>query len=38
MGVCSHDKDVIEKAVFSNVELTQSTEARHRKASSIQHS
>jgi TolB protein len=23
LGVCSHDKDVIEKAVFSNVELTQ---------------
>jgi TolB protein len=22
-GVCSHDKDVVEKAVFSNVELTQ---------------
>ncbi len=24
IGVCSHDKDVTEKAVFSNVELTQS--------------
>jgi len=23
IGVCSHDKDVVEKAVFSNVELTQ---------------
>jgi TolB protein len=23
LGVCSHDKDVIEKAVFSNIELTQ---------------
>jgi TolB protein len=23
LGVCSHDKDVMEKAVFSNVELTQ---------------
>lgn len=23
LGVCSHDKDVIEQAVFSNVELTQ---------------
>lgn len=23
LGVCSHDKDVLEKAVFSNVELTQ---------------
>jgi TolB protein len=23
LGVCSHDKDVIEKAAFSNVELTQ---------------
>jgi len=23
LGVCSHDKDVVEKAVFSNVELTQ---------------
>jgi TolB protein len=23
LGVCSHDKDVIEEAVFSNVELTQ---------------
>src|SRR5579859_4835134 len=27
LGVCSHDKDVVEKAVFSNVELTQSTPA-----------
>ena len=27
LGVCSHDKDVVEKAVFSNVELTQSTAA-----------
>jgi len=23
LGVCSHDKDVVERAVFSNVELTQ---------------
>jgi Tol biopolymer transport system component len=23
LGVCSHDKDVVEKAVFSNVELTE---------------
>jgi TolB protein len=23
LGVCSHDKDVVEKAIFSNVELTQ---------------
>jgi TolB protein len=23
LGVCSHDKDVVEKALFSNVELTQ---------------
>ncbi len=23
LGVCSHDKDVVEKAVFSNLELTQ---------------
>ncbi len=23
LGVCSHDKDVVEKAMFSNVELTQ---------------
>ena len=28
LGVCSHDKDVIEKAVFSNVELTQPDPAR----------
>jgi len=27
IGVCSHDKDVVEKAVFSNVELTQPTPA-----------
>jgi len=27
LGVCSHDKDVVEKAVFSNVELKQSTTA-----------
>ncbi len=27
LGVCSHDKDVVEKAQFSNVELTQSTAA-----------
>jgi TolB protein len=27
LGVCSHDKDVIETAVFSNVELTQSAAA-----------
>ncbi|MGO9083771.1 MAG: TolB family protein [Candidatus Sulfotelmatobacter sp.] len=27
LGVCSHDKDVVEKAVFSNVELTQPTPA-----------
>ena len=27
LGVCSHDKDVIEKAVFSNVGLTQSAPA-----------
>ena len=25
LGVCSHDKDVVEKAVFSNVELTQTS-------------
>ncbi len=25
LGVCSHDKDVVEKAVFSKVELTQPT-------------
>ena len=31
LGVCSHDKDVVEKAVFSNVELTQSTEAATEK-------
>ena len=28
LGVCSHDKDVIEKAVFSNVELIQPAPAR----------
>jgi len=27
LGVCAHDKDVAEKAVFSNVKLTQSTPA-----------
>jgi hypothetical protein len=27
LGVCSHDKDVVEKAVFSNVALTQSAPA-----------
>ncbi len=27
LGVCSHDKDVVEKAVFSKVEFTQSTPA-----------
>jgi TolB protein len=27
LGVCSHDKDVIEKAIFSNVVLTQPTAA-----------
>jgi TolB protein len=27
LGVCSHDKDVVEKAVFSNVELTQAAAA-----------
>jgi TolB protein len=27
LGVCSHDKDVVEKAVFSNVELTQAASA-----------
>lgn len=28
LGVCSHDKDVIEKAVFSNVDLKQSAPAK----------
>ncbi len=27
LGVCSHDKDVVEQAVFSNVELTQAPPA-----------
>jgi hypothetical protein len=27
LGVCSHDKDVVEQAVFSNVELTQTAAA-----------
>ncbi len=27
IGVCSHDKDVVERAVFSNVELTQPASA-----------
>jgi TolB protein len=27
LGVCSHDKDAVEKAVFSNVELTQAVPA-----------
>lgn len=28
LGVCSHDKDVVEQAVFSNVELTQPASAK----------
>jgi hypothetical protein len=32
LGMCSHDKDVIEKAVFSDVELTQPSPARTEKA------
>lgn len=28
MGVCSHDKDVVETAVFSNVELTQAAASK----------
>ena len=28
LGVCSHDKDVVEQAVFSNVELTQPAPAK----------
>src|SRR5579871_59721 len=28
LGVCSHDKDVVEQAVFSNVELTQQAPAK----------
>src|SRR5258708_32642394 len=31
LGVCSHDKDVIEKAVFSNVELIQLSPAKAEK-------
>jgi TolB protein len=27
LGVCSHDKDVVEKGIFSNVDLTQSAPA-----------
>ena len=36
LGVCSHDKDVMEKAVFSNVELTQGAPAAG-QATLIQH-
>jgi hypothetical protein len=32
LGVCSHDKDVVETAVFSNVELTQTAPAEVGKA------
>jgi TolB protein len=32
VGVCSHDKDVIEKAVFSNVDLTQPTSSVEKPA------
>jgi hypothetical protein len=32
LGVCSHDKDVVEKAIFSNVELTQPPAAQPGKA------
>jgi TolB protein len=32
LGVCSHDKDVIEKAVFANVELTQPSTASAAKS------
>ncbi len=32
LGVCSHDKDVVEKAVFSNVELTQPAAAAASKS------
>jgi TolB protein len=31
IGVCSHDKDVVEKAVFSGVELKESTTANNGK-------
>jgi enterochelin esterase-like enzyme len=31
LGVCSHDKDVVEKAVFSNLELTQPSTAANAK-------
>src|SRR5579864_2366120 len=31
LGVCSHDKDVVEQAVFSNVELTQPAPASDAK-------
>ena len=31
LGVCSHDKDVVEKAIFSNVELAQSAAASTEK-------
>ena len=36
LGVCSHDKDVVEQAVFSNVELTQPSAGR-RRTCSLQH-
>ncbi|MGC1649373.1 MAG: hypothetical protein WA741_26410 [Candidatus Sulfotelmatobacter sp.] len=32
LGVCSHDKDVVEKAIFSDVELTQPPAAQPGKA------
>ncbi len=38
LGVCSHDKDVVEKAVFSNVELTQAVPASVGQLISLQHS
>ena len=36
LGVCSHDKDVVEKAEFANVELTQPA-ARGGQADALQH-
>ncbi len=36
IGVCAHNKDVVEKAVFSNVELT-TTLAGPDEAGAVQH-
>ncbi len=37
LGVCSHDKDVVEQAVFSNVELTETAPGRSREGGAVQY-